>query len=173
MKQRTPVGSHPVFAPPNSPDPAVLELARVREAILALGLGADEGLRFYGTSVSAILRPGPQRHVSEVLPGLGRLADGLPQHREEALSFADLPEPFHPLIPLIKRWGIADDDARSERMGKASRKQLQALVKRLSPFFGPINDSLDSFGDRVPESAAALGALAEAASEARLILNGS
>ena len=173
MKQRTPVGSHPVFAPPNSPDPAVLELARVREAILALGLGADEGLRFYGTSVSAILRPGPQRHVSEVLPGLGRLADGLPQHREEALSFADLPEPFHPLIPLIKRWGIADDDARSERMGKASRKQLQALVKRLSPFFGPINDYLDSFGDRVPESAAALGALAEAASEARLILNGS
>jgi hypothetical protein len=173
MKQGSPIGSHPVFVPANDADPAVLEFAGVREAILAMCLGVDEGLTFDGTRVSAVLRPGPRRQVADVLPSLARLASALPRHVEEPLSFADLPDEFHPLIPLIKQWGIADDDVRSKRMEKASRRQLQALVERLSPYFGAINDYLDSFGDRVPASACALGTLAEAACEARLILNGS
>jgi hypothetical protein len=74
------------------------------------------------------------------------------------------------LIPLIRKWGITDDAERTERLERASRRQLQVLVRRVSPLFESINAYLDGFGEDVSAAAAALGALAEAAAEAKFIL---
>ena len=90
------------------------------------------------------------RHTLKVL---AKLADLLPADKAEPLLLTDLPRGFHPLIPLIRR-------------------QLQAFVRKVSPFFDAIDAYLDGFGDNVPDAGAALGSLAEAAAEAKLMLEG-
>jgi hypothetical protein len=72
---------------------------------------------------------------------------------------------------LIKRWGISDDSERSEKISKASSNTLTHLASALELDFNEINDFLASFENRpLPECAIRLGALAECATEAQLIL---
>lgn len=164
------VGQHPVYVHLNDTEPAALQQAVVREAILDLRLNPEESLRVYGNGISAYLRPRPQPPVTEILRLLARLAHVLPVHETKPLPLHDLPDQFRPLIPLIRRWGISDDADRAERLERASRRQLQALVRRVSPSHGAINAYLDGVTEHTPEAATALGALAEAAAEATLIL---
>jgi hypothetical protein len=95
----------------------------------------------------------------------------LPSAEEETINYRDLPEEFHKLIPWIKRWGICDDNERSDKIGKASSKVLAKLVDTVEPEFSIINTYLDSFTNKpLPEQAILLGALAESASEAKILL---
>jgi hypothetical protein len=170
MRKGSPVGEHPVYFPVNDPDPLALQQPGVREAVLALQLEPDESVKVYTNGISAYLRPRPQQPLIEVLKLLARLADELPAGETIPLSLGDLPDRFRPLIPLIRKWGITDDAERTERLERASRRQLQVLVRRVSPLFESINAYLDGFGEDVSAAAAALGSLAEAAAEAKFIL---
>jgi hypothetical protein len=170
MRKSPPVGEHPVYVRLNDAEPPALQQPGVREAILALRLERDEILKVYANGISAYLRPRPQQLVIEILKLLAKLANELPADETRPLPLSELPAQFRPLIPLIRKWGIGDDADRSQGLERASRRQLQALVRRVSPSFESINAYLDGFGDNVPEAAAALGSLAEAAAEAKLIL---
>ena len=173
MRTSPPVGEHPVYVRNDDPEPPALQQPGVREAILALRLEPDESLRVYANGISAYLRPRPQQPLIEILQLLANLADQLPADEKRPLPLRELPDQFRPLIPLIRKWGIGDDADRTERLAQASRRQLQALVRRVSPLFESINAYLDTFDDNVPEAAAALGSLAEAAAEAKWILEAS
>jgi hypothetical protein len=89
----------------------------------------------------------------------------------EVSHFSDLPAKFHDLIPLIERWAESDDAARDAMLDEVSDLELQNLVKIIDPRFEQINEYLNSFVDALPDSATALGALAECATEAQLRLS--
>jgi hypothetical protein len=100
------------------------------------------------------------------------VADALPAAQPVAADYTILPEAFHRLIPLFKKWGQTDDDKRSQRLARAARAQLRKLVAEVEPHFHSINRYLDDFGaEPIPAAAIVLGALAEAASEAQILLN--
>jgi len=110
----------------------------------------------------------------EVLNALGifyQLIALLPSEEEETIYYKELPEELHMLIPWIKRWGISDDNERSNKIGKASSKALAKLVDAVEPEFSIINTYLDSFSNKpLTKQAILLGALAEGASEAKILL---
>jgi hypothetical protein len=76
------------------------------------------------------------------------------------------------LTPLIRKWGVTDDDERRELLEKASQETLKRLVKSVVPHLSSIDEYLDSFGtEALSEAAIALGALAECTLEAQLQLD--
>jgi len=95
----------------------------------------------------------------------------IPSAEKASINYQDLPEGFHKLIPWIKRWGICDDNERSDKISKASSNTLAKLIDVVEPEFSAINTYLDSFQNKpLIEQAILLGALAEGASEAKLLL---
>jgi hypothetical protein len=164
------IGEHSVYTRHNDPDPPALQRPGVREAILALRLEPDEIVNVYGNGVSVCLRPRPQQPLIGILQLLAKLANELPADESRPVPLGELPSEFRPLIPLIRKWGIGDDADRTERLERASRRQLQTLVRRVSPLFQSINAYLDDCSGNGSYAAAALGSLAQAAVEAKLIL---
>ena len=109
--------------------------------------------------------------VLKALDILYQLLALIPSAEEASINYQDLPEDFHKLIPSIKRWGICNDNERSDKIGKASSNALAKLVDAVEPEFSAINTYLDSFQNKpLTEQAILLGALAEGASEAKLLL---
>ncbi len=103
---------------------------------------------------------------------LGAVLDEVPFQESEPIDLAALPEEFLGLKSLVRTWAIADDTERSERLCRASTKALRRLAQRLRPQLGAIDTYLRSFGDKpLPEAAVALGAVAECACEAELLLD--
>jgi hypothetical protein len=87
---------------------------------------------------------------------------------DDDVDLTELPEQFHPLIPLIERWAISDDAQRSAAMAGASDEDKRALLAAVAPQFDAIDAYLDEHDDL--EVAAYLGTLAEAAAEAAVEL---
>jgi hypothetical protein len=100
------------------------------------------------------------------------LADQLPAGNDgQNIDLDVLPSEFKVLTPFIRKWGVTDDEERSELLGKASRATLERLVKSVSPHLSSIDEYLDSFGKGpLSDTAIALGALAECTVEAQLRL---
>ncbi len=97
---------------------------------------------------------------------------GVVEIPEDKPNFKLLPAQFHPLIPLIERWGLGDDSDRSDLLDTAAESILRALIAEVEPYFEAIDSYLDSFKERPPtDQAVALGRLAECALEARYRLN--
>lgn len=135
--------------------------------IEALDLDATESLHILRGQVKVYLRRYESRQILDVLDILVAFVKSLPTVPQEPIDLKQLPKEFHSLIPLIKRWGVADDEQRSELLSRVSRKTRSRLVELMNPYFDAINDYLDSFGKMpLPEHAILLGALAECASEA-------
>lgn len=90
---------------------------------------------------------------------------------EGSIDLSKLPVQFHPLIPLIGKWGIADDLEREEALGSAPARVLTSIVNEVEPYITAIDSYLDSFKVEEPnEAACALGRLAEFSVEAKLAL---
>ena len=88
------------------------------------------------------------------------------------LDLDRLPPQFHPLIPLIEKWGISDDAERDDALKNVPDRALRTLVDEVTPYLDAIDAYLDSFQVEGPhEEAAALGRLAECALEAKLLLD--
>jgi hypothetical protein len=85
-------------------------------------------------------------------------------------AFDELPEALRPLIPLLSRWAISDDEERWRKLRHCAPSTRQKLVGAVVPLIPAINQFLDAFGDSLPEEAAALGDLAQAAMEAQSLL---
>ena len=93
------------------------------------------------------------------------------QSISDSFDLSALPDSFRDLKPFILRWAESDDAERTALLEESTQEPLRELIEAVSPHFEQINEYLDSFGDRpAPEAATALGALAEAAAEARLKL---
>ena len=170
MVKSTTIGEHPVFARDGGASASTMLSADVQDAILALRLTADESLHVR-SGIFVYVRPRSDRGLTDLLMVLVRLANALPVDSERRPSFSELPDQFCSLVPMIRKWAMSDDADRTERIERASRQELQALVRRVSPQFAAINAYLDGFADGLPDSACTLGRLAEAAAEAKLMLD--
>jgi hypothetical protein len=45
------------------------------------------------------------------------------------LNQENVPKPLRPLLPIAERWGIGDDFDREAAVAKASRSELESLVR--------------------------------------------
>jgi hypothetical protein len=135
----------------------------------ALRLQRNESLRVVPQQLLAFVTPTSTRRVLAVVKALWPVIDKLTDWSEPAGDFADLPEKFHPLVPLMRVWSISDDADRSARLSRTSSESLSRLAEKVRPHFGPINRYLHRLGATWPESAAALARLAECATEANLL----
>jgi hypothetical protein len=150
--------------------PSILEEVEVRCAIEALELDPHESLHVYRNGLTLYSRPTSDQRLADLLGSAVAVAERLPAAEKVVRSFAALPSEFRSLVPMIRRWAVSDDAERMARMERASRGQLELLVRRLTPVFPAINKYLDSFGGTPSEPAVALGTLAECATEAELLL---
>jgi hypothetical protein len=139
--------------------------------VKALQLSQMESLHIGNGWASIYLQRFIGDDVLKTLDILYHLLALIPPAEEASINYQDLPEDFHKLVPWIKRWGICDDNERSEKISKASSNVLAKLVDAVEPEFSAINTFLDSFQNKpLTDQAILLGALAEGASEAKLLL---
>ena len=96
--------------------------------------------------------------------------DLMPHEHRAPVAFATFPEALRPLVPLLAKWAIDDDDERSRKLRRCTRSTRQKLVDAVVPLLPTIGNFLDSFGANPPEEACALGSLAQAALEAQSLL---
>lgn len=151
-------------------DVPVLRQPQMVRALRALKLTGDEGLHVVPQRLLAFITPTSPRRVLYVVNRLEKVIEQLTDPSAPIGDYRDLPEPFHALIPLIRAWSIGDDLERSGKMSRTSTERLQRLVNEVRPHFKAINRHLDGFQDAWPDSSAALAGLAEAASEAELLI---
>ena len=139
-------------------------------ALTTLRLKPDESLHIYRNGPVLYLKPAS---TDEVLSGVKTLCDlvqRLPSF-DGSVNLDGLPPEFKMLSPLIREWAELDDEIRGELLEQKSDAALRKFVAAVEPHIPSINEYLDSFGKEPPsEAAAALGRLAECATEARLIL---
>lgn len=135
-----------------------------------ISLSQEESVHLSAGDVKIYLR---QRSVESALGVIGSSLNFVKKIASKKLEidFSELPPQFKPIIPLISTWGKTDDSHREELRENANRKELQAVVAEVRPYFPAINEYLDSFRDQpMPEVATLLGALAEFAAETELLL---
>jgi hypothetical protein len=167
--------THEVFAGDgvlSSDQKAFLGDAALLEFVKSVNLAGAESIHFHRNGMSIYLsRPSFERTCKSIDLACAflRYASTLVT-REVELELRTLPPSFHPLIPLIRAWGISDDAEREERRSQVSKEALQRLVDEVKLYFGVINSYLNSFGDQQSDAATALGALAEFAAETDLYL---
>ena len=114
--------------------------------------------------------PGPERVLNVLAAELDFLNSFVTARHE--IDLRALPQQFKSLDRLIRTWGISDDVEREERRRDVPRAALQAIVEEVKPYLSAINSYLGSFsGQRLSESAVALGALAEFVAETDLYLS--
>lgn len=136
--------------------------------ILATDMRAGESLHFYADEVKFYLKTPTIEHVQKVIERTIDLVEKI-EVLEEPLDLTSLPERFHPLIPLIKKWAISDDGDRADLLSNASKVALKKMVEKVSPHFEEIGTYLSSFGEKPPpEAACLLGTLAECFMEAEI-----
>jgi hypothetical protein len=125
-----------------------------------------ESLHFSRGDVQFYLKTPTAEHVQRVIERAIDLAEKI-EVAEEPLDLTLLPVPFHPLIPLIRKWAIYDDGDRSDLLTTASKPALSKMIEKVSPYLAAIDSYLDSFGKQPPtERPCALGTLAECVLEA-------
>jgi hypothetical protein len=163
--------SYPVFTQDGKLSEFEQSLFR-REEFSALIVATDmhdgESLHFSADDVHFYLKTPTVEHVQRAIECAIELADKI-EVLEEPLDLTLLPERFHPLIPLIKKWAISDDGDRDDLLSTASKAALEKMVEKVSPYFEDIGSYLASFGEEPPpEYASALGTLAECFIEAEI-----
>jgi len=108
--------------------------------------------------------------MNRVVAIIHAVIDLMPHDERAVPEFASLPDALRPLIPLLAKWAIDDDDERSRKLKRCTRSTRQKLVDAVVPLLPAIDNFLDSFGANPPEEACALGSLAQAALEAQSLL---
>jgi hypothetical protein len=139
-------------------------------ALAALRLKEAESLHIYRNGPVLYFKPESPDEVLSAEETLCDLVQKLPSF-DGGVNFDGLPPELKKLTPLIREWAEPDDELRSELLERKLESVLRKFVAAVEPHIPSINEYLDSFREEAsPEAAAALGRLAECASEARLIL---
>ena len=81
-----------------------------------------------------------------------------------------LPDSLLPLMPLLAKWAISDDEERSRKLKRCTQTTRRRLVDKVVPLLPDINRYLDTFGRNPTEQACAVGDLAQAAVEAQALI---
>lgn len=103
-----------------------------------------------------------------VLDQLVLLADALPKDGDgQPVVSGTLPADLEILRKLIPKWALSDDEARTDRIARASDSSLLALWTSASPRLSAIDLFIEDAEPSSLELAASLGDLAQAALEAR------
>jgi hypothetical protein len=148
---------------------ALVADSAVIAGVRQLNLTPEESLHVYRNGLTLYLKPDGLEAVSDRVEALCELA-ALLRSTETKEPPIELPLEFQELVPLARRWGVADDEERSEKLTRASPSARRQLVEEVSPHFDRINEYLDSFGKQpLSDGAIILGALAECATEAMLM----
>ena len=113
--------------------------------VKALHLSKKESLHIGNGYAHLYLQRFTSDDVFIALDILYQLLTLLPSAEEVQTDLEELPENFHKLIPLIKKWGICDDSERSDMISQASSNALAKLVDAVEPEFSAINTYLNSF----------------------------
>jgi hypothetical protein len=129
---------------------------------------SSESLHIFTDAIELYAKPTSADAVIDAIDALSSLVG---PHLSETMSvdFTVLPESFHGLIGLIKRWAVTDDGERATLLEEASVAELSDLVAIVEPRFGEIDDCLGNSGSEM--AAIYLGALAECTLEAKLHLD--
>jgi hypothetical protein len=151
---------------------AVLQSATLLNAAQRLLKEPRETLHIHDEGVNLYFKPSSVEEVQPAIETLtsliGDVGTAIP---ENPLDRSVFPGQFEDLLPLIRRWGILDDEDRNALLTKSSPAAIRRLVNTVGPHLPAINFYLDSFGDQpLSEAACALGALAECTVEAQLAL---
>jgi len=117
--------------------------------------------------VRVYLRGAKMDRVTAVIDAV---IDIMPHEQRTPAAFATFPEALRPLVPLLPKWAIDDDDERSRKLRRCTPSSRQKLVDTVIPLLPAIDSFLDGFGTNPPEEACALGSLAQAALEAQSLL---
>lgn len=108
--------------------------------------------------------PTPQR----VMAFIDAVADFMPHGSRDPMRKTDgVPAALLPLVPLLDRWAISDDEERSRKLGKCARSTRERLVRQVVPLLPIIDEFLASFGNDPPGEVCEWGDLAQAAIEAQ------
>src|SRR5690242_7992360 len=86
---------------------------------------------------------------------------------ERTSDFDAWPDSLRPLVPLLSKWAIDDDEERSRKLKTCAASTRQNLVDAVNPALPAIDVFLNSFGKNPREEVCALGSLAQAALEAQ------
>jgi hypothetical protein len=113
-----------------------------------------------------------QPTAQRVIKVIDAVIDCMPHESsgQPADDFSTLPTSLRPLIPLLAKWSIDDDEERSRKLQRCARSTRLKLVEAVIPKLSSINEYLDSFGENPPQEACSFGSLAQAALEARALL---
>ena len=134
-------------------------------------LQEGESLYFTKGEIGFYLKRPDSDRVSGLIDRMIELA-GKVETVEKEPNLEVLPTQFHPIIPLIKKWAVADDSERNDLLATTPVTALRALADEVSPYLHAIDSYLDSFAGKAPtEEAVALGRLAECTLDARQRLN--
>jgi hypothetical protein len=158
---------------------ALTELSRAQSDLIASGAVA-------GILESVSLRDGEEINISQrlvrmfllsptrerVMAFIDAVIDLMPHEpgRKNQFGFEGLPDSLRPLIPLLGKWAISDDDQRSRKLRRCTQSTRQRLVTGVVPFLHEIDEYLGSFGENPTEEACAFGDLAQAALEAQSLI---
>ena len=86
-------------------------------------------------------------------------------------QYDELPNELQPLVTLVSKWSISDDEERSQKIRRAARSTRQKLVDTVLPLIPIINQYLDTFKtEPLSPEACEFGDLAQAALEAQILL---
>jgi hypothetical protein len=161
----------PVFGDAVEDSPSLPRRPNVVRVIERLDLSDDERLHVYRNGLTVYAQPDSLQRVLHLIGAVVDLAGLLPATADAPVDLSDLPAEYLTLGPLIRTWANSDDSEREHQLARAPSTRLQKLVKSVAPHFKSIKAYLDSFRrDPLPESATALGSLAECAAEAELLL---
>lgn len=139
-------------------------LSRLLEAINPQG---GEQINISQRLVRVYLRSPNTERVNAVILSV---IDVMPHERASKERYAELPVALRPLIPLIQKWGIADDEERWQKIKRCHQSTRQKLVSAVIPIIPAVNQYLDSSGINPPPEACELGDLVQAALEAQRLL---
>jgi len=112
-----------------------------------------------------LLKPRAERVMAVIQAVIGLM----PHECESKKRYADLPTELHPLIPLVPKWAISDDQERWQKIRRCSRSTREKLVSTVIPLLPILNQYLDDFGEN--PDACELGNVAQAAMEAQRLLS--
>jgi len=139
-----------------------------RDALNTLALGRSESLHFYRNAVAFYAEASDASTFTQRVETLLTFLERYAPTESESDRTVQIPAAFQDLKDIAQAWVISDDITRSETVENSSTEDLRRLVERVMPRINEINEYLKVHFD---EESAALGALAEAASEAKLRLD--
>lgn len=132
------------------------------------------------------LREGEEIHISQklvrmfllsptrerVMAFIDAVIDFMPHEpgRKDQFDFEGLPDSLRPLIPLLAKWAISDDDERSRKLRRCTQSTRQRLITGVIPLLPEIDKYLGSFAENPTGEACEFGDLAQAALEAQSLI---